>query len=41
MADKYYNVAAMAQSTAERITENAKAWTDYLETAATPNFADL
>ena len=34
MADKYYNVAAMAQSTAERITENAKAWTDYLETAA-------
>lgn len=34
MADKYYNVAVMAQSAAERITENAKAWTDYLETAA-------
>ena len=34
MADKYYNIADMAKNTAERITQNADAWTDYLETAA-------
>lgn len=34
MADKYYNIADMASSAAERITQNADAWTDYLETAA-------
>ena len=34
MADKYYNIADMASSAAESITQNADAWTDYLETAA-------
>ena len=34
MADKYYKVADMASSVAERITQNADTWTEYLETAA-------
>jgi len=34
MANKYDNVAELSRKTAERITENADAWTKYLQTAS-------